>query len=554
MSALMSDTALSHPLDVEAIRQDFPILHKPLPSGLPLVYLDNAATAQKPRAVIQKLVEVYENYNSNVHRGIHALGDRVTTELENAREIVRAFIRAPQSRRDRLHVRHNGVGQSCGAGVGAKVSATGRRTAAERDGTSRQSRALAAGVAQEREATLRFIPLTADGRLDLSALDDVLTERTKLVAVTGMSNVLGTINPIRELAGGQARDGADFRRRRQSVPHANVNVHNPNVDFLAFSGHKIFGPSGIGVLYGRHKLLESMSPYMSGGNMIQHVRKESSDFADLPNKFEAGTLPIAQAIGLGTALEYVTAVGFDSILQHERQLTARAMEQLSAIPGLRILGPALEHRGGIVSFTVEGVHPHDMAELLDRRGVAVRAGHHCTMPLHDLLQVNATTRTASRCTTLRQKSMRCARPCITRGRCSGWNSVPQDLRMAAATDDRDGVFGQDARESDCEAPAVGETQTRAAATRERASGEPAVRGAAAQARSRARGWRFGAIRNRAAGLQRALLIDLIHVLKQHGLQPRMFVDRATTRSPRPASLLPGLAGVHCCRRGRRNGC
>jgi len=383
---------LSTKLDIDAVRREFPILAKPLPNGMPLVYLDSGATAQKPRQVIDKLVECLENYNANVHRGIHALGDRVTTELEAAREKVREFIGAAEVEEI---IFTSGTTMS----INLVANAWGRKFLKPSDEILVNEMEHHANlvpwqqIAHATGARLRFIPLTADGRLDLSTLDEVLTERTKLVAVTALSNVLGTINPIDEIAARAKALGAlVLVDGAQSVPHAPTNVRSPDIDFLAFSGHKLYGPTGIGVMYGKRKLLESMDPFLCGGNMIRRVRKESSDFAELPAKFEAGTLPIAEAIALGSAVDYVQSLGFAAISAHEHALTKRAYEKLSQIPGLVIVGPGLEHRGAIISFTVEGVHPHDMAELLDRRGVAVRAGHHCTMPLHELLKVTATTR------------------------------------------------------------------------------------------------------------------------------------------------------------------
>ena len=378
--------------DVEAVRRDFPILEKPLPGGTKLVYLDSGATAQKPRQVIDKLVECLENYNANVHRGIHALGDRVTTELEESREKVRRLIGAAEVEEI---IFTSGTTMS----INLVANAWGRKFLKAGDELLVNEMEHHANlvpwqqIAQATGATLRFIPLTHDGRLDLSALDEILTDRTKLVAVTALSNVLGTINPIGEIAKkAKARGALVLVDGAQSVPHGAVNVAAPDIDFLAFSGHKLYGPTGIGILYGKRRLLESMDPFLCGGNMIRRVRKESSDFAELPAKFEAGTLPIAEAIALGSAIDYVQSLGFEGIAAHEHDLTRRAYEQLSQIPGLTIVGLGLAHRGSIVSFTVEGVHPHDMAELLDRRGVAVRAGHHCTMPLHELLKVTATTR------------------------------------------------------------------------------------------------------------------------------------------------------------------
>jgi cysteine desulfurase/selenocysteine lyase len=385
-------TATATPFDVERVRQDFPILHKPLPNGKQLVYLDNGATSQKPQAVIDKLIECCDTYHANVHRGIHALGDRVTTEMEQARESVRRFINAAET--DEI-IFTSGTTSSVNAvafGWARKFFKPGDEVLLNEmehhaNFVPWQQAAFATG------ATLKFIPLTADGRLDLTQLDSLLTSKTKLVAVTGMSNVLGTINPIDVLAARAKQVGAlIFVDGAQSVPHGPVDVRAPAIDFLAFSGHKLYGPTGIGVLYGRRELLEAMDPFMTGGNMIRRVRKDRTDFADIPAKFEAGTPPIAEAIGLGTAIEYVERLGFPAIQAQEHRLTELAYAQLKTIPELRLVGPDVEHRGSILSFTVEGVHPHDMAELLDRHGVAVRAGHHCTMPLHELMGITATTR------------------------------------------------------------------------------------------------------------------------------------------------------------------
>lgn len=388
----MTTTAVQPVFDIDAIRADFPILHKPLPGGQSLVYLDSAATAQKPRQVIEKLVECYENYNSNVHRGIHALGDRVTAEMEAAREKVRRFVGAAEVEEI---IFTSGTTMS----INLVANAWGRKFLKPGDELLLNEMEHHANlvpwqeIAHERGAVLRFIPLTHDGRLDLSALDEVLTERTKLVAVTALSNVLGTINPIEEIiARAKSRGSLVLVDGAQSIPHAPVDVVASDIDFLAFSGHKLYGPTGIGVLYGKRRLLESMQPFLCGGNMIRRVRKESADFAELPAKFEAGTLPIAEAIGLGAAIDYVRAISFEAIAAHEHALTKRAYEQLLQIKGLTIVGPDVAHRGALASFTVAGVHPHDMAELLDRKGVAVRAGHHCTMPLHDWLKASATTR------------------------------------------------------------------------------------------------------------------------------------------------------------------
>ena len=389
---LVKPPDLVKPLDVEAVRRDFPILQQTLPNGRPLAYLDSGASAQKPRVVIDKLADCYERYYANVHRGIHWLGDQTTTELEAAREKVRQFIGAATVE----EVIFTG---GTTASINTVAFGWGRKFLKPGDEVLLNEMEHHANLVPWQEAakatgaTLRFIPLTADGRLDLARLDEVLTDRTRLVAVTGMSNVLGTINPIAELAErAHAKGALILVDGAQSVPHGATNVRVPQIDFLAFSGHKLFGPSGVGVLYGRLALLEAMDPFLCGGNMIREVGRESSTWADPPSKFEAGTLPIGPAIGLGAAIDYVTGLGWDAIQSHEHRLTEVAYAKLGEVPGLKILGPGVEHRGSILSFSLQGLHPHDLAELLNDRGVAVRAGHHCTMPLHELLGLPATTR------------------------------------------------------------------------------------------------------------------------------------------------------------------
>lgn len=380
------------PFDIDAVRRDFPILARPLPNGTALAYLDNGATAQKPQAVIDKVREVYETCNANVHRGIHQLGDRVTVELEAARENVRRFINATDSAET---IFTSGTTMS----INLVAQAWGRKFLRPGDEILLNEMEHHANLvpwqqtAKATGAKLKYVPLTADGQLDATHFDRLITSRTKLVAVTGMSNVLGTTNPIRELAARAHQVGAVILvDGAQSVPHLPTDVRNPQIDFLAFSGHKLFGPTGIGVLYGRRELLEAMDPFLCGGNMISEVRLESSTWAELPSKFEAGTIPIAEAIGLGAAIDYVQTLGFDAIHAQETKLLTKAMRLLPQTPGVTVYGPSLEHRGSIVSFTVEKVHPHDLADLLDQRGVAIRAGHHCTMPLHDWLDVPATAR------------------------------------------------------------------------------------------------------------------------------------------------------------------
>ena len=379
-------------LDIDAVRRDFPILGKTLPDGKPLVYLDTGATAQKPRCVIDKIVEVYENYYANVHRGIHTLGDRVTQELEASREKVRQFIGAGTSEEIVFTGGTTGAVNAVAYGWGNRFLKAGDEVLL----TDMEHHANIVPwqlISRDKGIRLKYVPLASDGRLDLERFEELLTDRTRMVAISGMSNVLGTINPVAEVTRRAKERGAlVLVDGAQSVPHGPVSVRELGIDFLAFSGHKLYGPSGVGILWGRKKLLESMDPFLGGGNMIREVGRDASTWADLPAKFEAGTAPIVPAIALGTAIDYLNGLGFSAIHAHEHELTEYALRRLREVPGLRILGPDLEHRGAIVSFTVAGIHPHDMADILSGQGVAVRAGHHCTMPLHEALGLTATTR------------------------------------------------------------------------------------------------------------------------------------------------------------------
>jgi len=379
-------------LDVEAVRRDFPILSRVTDSGRPLVYLDSGATAQKPNCVIDKLAEVFREYNSNVHRGVHALGDRVTGAMEGSREGIRRMLNAPEVE----EVIFTG---GCTLAINTVAHGWGRKFLQAGDEivlTEMEHHANLVPwqmVAREKGAVIRFIPQTSDGRLDLDQLDSVLNSRTRLVAVTGMSNVLGTINPVGTIAARAKQYGAVVLvDGAQSVPHGSVDVQGLGIDFLAFSGHKLYGPTGIGVLWGRRALLEAMDPFLGGGNMISRVWGDRFECGAIPAKFEAGTPPIAEAIGLGTAIEYIESLGWDAIAAWEHQLTSHAHARLGQIEGLRIMGPGIEHRGSIVTFTVDGLQATDLATVLDTRGIAVRAGHHCTMPLHDRLGITASTR------------------------------------------------------------------------------------------------------------------------------------------------------------------
>ena len=379
-------------LDLDAIRGDFPILRKLLPKGLPLTYLDSGSSAQKPQCVIDKESEVYENFYANAYRGVYRFGAIVDEELEATRERVRRLVNAASV---------DEIVFTSGTTMSLNMVATGwgRRHVQPGDEILINEMEHHANfvpwqqLAKATGATLRFIPLTDDGRLDMDRLSEVLSERTKLLAVTGMSNVLGTINPIGELTARAHEVGAIIVvDAAQSVPHGTTDVVAGGIDFLSFSSHKLYGPSGVGVLYGRRELLDETDPLLFGGHMIDRVYKDHSTWAAPPAKFEAGTLQIAQAIALGSAIDYVNALGFDAIHTHEQKVMHYAYAKLSEIPGMRIYGPGPEHRGGIISFTIDGTHPEDLAQLLDRRGVFVRHGHHCTMPLHDLLGVSATVR------------------------------------------------------------------------------------------------------------------------------------------------------------------
>lgn len=379
-------------LDVESIRRDFPILDKPLSKGRRLAYLDNAASAQKPQAVIDKECEVYESYYANAYRGVYSFGARIDDELEATRSRVQQFIGADSP--DEI-IFTSGTTMSINLvahGWGRKFLQAGDELVLN-EMEHHANLVPWQQVAAEKGCRLRFCPLTPDGRLDLDRLDEMLSERTRLVAVTGMSNVLGTVNPVEQIADRlRHRNALLLVDGAQSVPHGPTDVRSSQIDFLAFSGHKLYGPSGIGILYGRRLLLEAMDPFLTGGHMIDRVFRDHATWADPPARFEAGTLPIAQAVALGTAVDYVTGLGFEAIREQEDHLLRTAWTRLQEVPGVHVYGPGLQHRGCILSFTMEGAHPEDLAHLLDRRGVFVRHGHHCCMPLHEKLGTGATLR------------------------------------------------------------------------------------------------------------------------------------------------------------------
>ena len=381
-------------LDVNKIRQDFPILSRQV-YGKPLVYLDNAATSQKPHSVIQALVDYYEGYNSNIHRGVHALSMEATQRYEEAREKVSGFIGA-KSPENLIFVRNtteaiNLVAHSwASANVGPGDEILTSEMEHHSDLVPWQK------VARDRGAKMRFIPVSNDGTLDLSNIDTLLNERTKLLAITHMSNVLGTINPVKELAKMAHNAGALILvDGAQSVPHMPVDVHDLDCDFLAFSGHKMMGPTGIGGLYVRESIMEQMDPFLRGGDMVQRVWLEDATWNDLPMRFEAGTPNIADSIALGAAVDYLQGLGMENVRAHETRIVEyglKAFEELKE--DLDMYGPTDSSiRGGVFSFHAHDVHPHDLGTILDREGIAIRAGHHCAMPLvRDVLGQPATAR------------------------------------------------------------------------------------------------------------------------------------------------------------------
>jgi cysteine desulfurase/selenocysteine lyase len=376
-----------------ALRNDFPILSEEVGDRQPLAFLDNAASTQRPRQVIDALSGVYERTYANVHRGIHTLSELSTEQYETARRSVQRLINARQ-----LHEVIFTSGTTASINTVARSWGDANLRAGDEVLLSvmeHHSNLIPWQQAAERTgAVLRHIPLTDDGRLDMEAFERLLTDRTKLVAVAAVSNTLGTINPIAEIiAKAHAAGALVLIDAAQSVPHLAVDVQALDVDFLAFSGHKMLGPSGVGVLYGKETLLEAMPPFLGGGSMINEVKLSSFTPAALPAKFEAGTPPIVPAIGMSAAIDYLQSVGLEAIHRHESELTRYAYDALSQIEGLRILGPAPEHRAGLVSFAFERIHAHEFAQVLnDQFGVAVRAGHHCTQPLHAHLGIAASTR------------------------------------------------------------------------------------------------------------------------------------------------------------------
>ena len=388
-------------LDVERIRKDFPVLSRELPGERQLVYLDSGNSSQKPAQVIETMREHLAMHYGNVGRAMHVLGAESTEAFENARDKIAAFVGAP-SRDEVVFTKNASEALNLVAySFGNPINTDPRFTLGPGDEIVISEMEHHSNIVpwqlltQRTGATLKWFGVTDDGRLDLSALTELVTERTKIISIAHQSNVLGTVNPVAEVLARAREVGAlVMLDASQSVPHHPVDVARLGVDFVAFTGHKMVGPSGIGVLWGRGELLEAMPPFLGGGEMIEAVWMDRSTYAPVPHKFEAGTPPIVEAIGLGAAVDYLTGIGMDAIEAHERELTAYALDALREVPTLRLIGPdSLERRGGTLSFTLEGIHPHDVGQILDDEfGIAVRVGHHCARPLHLRFGIAATTR------------------------------------------------------------------------------------------------------------------------------------------------------------------
>ena len=392
MSTAVGEKRDTRTFDAREVRKQFPILR----DGK-LIYLDSAATSQKPDAVIDAMSTYYRTINANIHRGVYRIAEAATAAYEDARRKVARFVGA--SPREIVFTRNstealNLVAYAYGRWA-LKAGDALLLTPMEHHSNIVPWQILAA----ERGLELRFVPLTSDAQLDLSALPGLLADgRVKLASMVHISNVVGTINPIAEIARTVKAAGAVMVvDASQSAPHCPVDVKALGADFVAFTSHKMLGPTGIGALWGRRELLEAMPPFLGGGEMIREVKLTKSEWNELPWKFEAGTMAIAEAIGFGAAVDYLEALGMDAVFAHDRELVRYAMQRLAEIPEVKILGPAAEKRGGLVAFELGSIHPHDVATVLDGDGIAVRAGHHCAMPLHDALGVPASARASFHC-------------------------------------------------------------------------------------------------------------------------------------------------------------
>jgi len=379
-------------LDITRIRADFPILQREIRPGVSLVYLDSTATAQKPQQVLDAMDAYYRQSNANIHRGVHTLAEEATALYEDARVKIARFIGAT-SPSEVVYTRNATESINLVAFTWGRANLSAGDVIILTEMEHHSNLVPWQMLAAERNLRLEFIPVTEDGLLDMAEYQRLLELRPRLVAFTQMSNVLGTITPAKEIIALAHHAGAvTLVDGAQSVPHLPVNVTDLDADFLAFSAHKMCGPMGIGVLYGKRALLQAMPPFLGGGDMIKKVHLRSFTTNDIPYKFEAGTPAVAEVVGFGAAVDYLSAIGMSAIEAYEQEIIADALAQLKAVPGLRVIGPAASQKGGVASFTLEGIHPHDVAQVLDSEGVAVRAGHHCAMPLHEKLNLPATTR------------------------------------------------------------------------------------------------------------------------------------------------------------------
>ena len=379
-------------LNVSEIRKDFPILQRKTHDSVPLVYLDSTATSQKPQAVIDAMNEYYRRSNANIHRGVHTLAEEATAMYEQARVKIAKFINA-SSAHQVIYTRNTTESINLVAYTWARANLKAGDLVILTEMEHHSNLVPWQMLQAERGIELDFMPVTEAGLLDLEAYKTLLARGPKLVSFTHMSNVLGTINPAADIIRLAHEAGAvTLVDAAQSVPHLRVDVQALDADFLAFSAHKMCGPTGIGALYGKVDLLEKMPPFMGGGDMIKVVHLRSFRPNNLPHKFEAGTPAIAEAVGFGAAVDYLTSVGMDNVAAHEHEITEYALERLEEIPGVKLFGPDAQHKGGVASFTLQGVHPHDVAQILDQDGIAIRAGHHCAQPLHEKFGIPASSR------------------------------------------------------------------------------------------------------------------------------------------------------------------
>ena len=379
-------------LNLNEIRKDFPILTRETANGKRVIYLDSTATSQKPLQVIEAMNDYYRRSNANIHRGVHTLAEEATSLYEGARERIAKFVNAA-SAREIIYTRNTTESINLVAYSWARANLKTGDLVILTEMEHHSNLVPWHMLQMERGIELDFIPVTENGLLDLDAYKSLLNRNPKLVSFTHMSNVLGTINPAGEIIKlAHAAGAVTLVDGAQSVPHLSVDVQALGADFYAFSAHKMCGPTGIGVLYGKSALLEAMPPFLGGGDMIKEVKLRSFRPNTLPHKFEAGTPAIAEAVGFGAAVDYLTSVGMNAIAAHEHEITEYALERLEEIPGVKLFGPSAEHKGGVAAFTLQGVHPHDVAQILDQDGIAVRAGHHCAQPLHEKFGIPATSR------------------------------------------------------------------------------------------------------------------------------------------------------------------